>query len=142
MSDIKFESNVGKVKKDLSTAGEKGIKEALLLVQEQAKALAKVDTGELRDKISNKISIQNEEIEGQVGSPNEYAIYNEFGTGEHAENGKGRKGGWHYRGADGKVYFTRGQKPKPFLRPAFRMNKENIKDLIGDSFRITFGSDN
>lgn len=134
----KFVDNSKKIKNQIFNTGEGGMEEALLFIESQAKALAAVDTGEMRDKIDHKISSKKKKIEGQVGSPNEHAIYNEFGTGEHATKGNGRKDGWVYRGKDGRFYFTRGQKAQPFMRPAFRRNRKKIEELIGGKYKSTF----
>jgi HK97 gp10 family phage protein len=135
---FKFEDNSKQVKQGMKDAGEAGMLAALLLVESDAKSRAAVATGELRDKIDHKVNTKGAEISGQVGSPNEHAIWNEFGTGEHAENGAGRKGGWSYQTPDGKWHHTKGMKAQSFLRPAFRANKKNIQDTIGKEYGIRF----
>lgn len=127
----KFEDNSKKVKQALMQVTEQALEEAALLVEGQAKALAPVDSGELRDKIDHNIKDVGGMKVAQVGSPLQYAMYVEYGTGEHATNGAGRKGGWSYKAPDGKFYFTRGMKAQPFLLPAFRRNKKNIENIIG-----------
>ena len=134
----KFEDNSKKIKKALMEVSEQALEEAALLVEGQAKALAPVGTGELRDKIGHNIKEVNGMKIAQVGSPLQYAIYVEYGSGEHATNGAGRKGGWVYKGPDGKFYFTRGMKPQPFLRPAFRRNRKQIEQIIGGKFKASF----
>ena len=134
----KFEDNSKKIKKALMEVSEQALEEAALLVEGQAKALAPVGTGELRDKIDHNIKEVNGMKIAQVGSPSQYAIYVEYGTGEHATNGAGRKGGWVYKGPDGKFYFTRGMKAQPFLLPAFRRNKKNIESIIGAKLSSNF----
>lgn len=136
---MKFEDNSGVVKKALKLAATKSMESACLLVEGQAKALAPVgSTGELRDKISHKVFEQNGKIVGQVGSPLMYAIYVEYGTGEFAENGAGRKGGWVYQDPSGEWFFTWGMEPQKFLRPAFRSNKKQVIKIIGDKFKTSF----
>lgn len=86
------------------------------------KPLVKVDTGELRASINYKV------VEGEktcyVGTPLKRGIYLEFGTGVHAENGSGRKGGWTYKDPKtGKRVFTFGSKAYPFMRPGLRKAK-------------------
>lgn len=137
MSRIKFEDYSEKVKKHLGHVSESAMKAALLHVEGQAKMLAPVDGGELRDKISHRIVSKGTygDIVGQVGSPTDYAFYVEYGTGEHAENGRGRKGGWVYKGTNGKWYFTKGQVSQPYMRPAFRRNRKQIESIIGGEYR-------
>ncbi|WP_238902673.1 HK97-gp10 family putative phage morphogenesis protein [Clostridium sp. YIM B02506] len=80
-----------------------------------------------------------------VGVGEEYAVYVEFGTGEFAENGQGRKGGWTYKDPiTGETVFTWGQDPQPYMRPGYRNQKKNIEALLakylkelGTSAKIT-----
>lgn len=68
-----------------------------------AKALAPVDTGKLRDSLSSEV----EGMTGRVGTDLNYALYVEEG---HRVA---------YRGADGETHFTGDVvPPQPFLRPA------------------------
>lgn len=94
-----------------------------------------VDTGNLRGSITSEVDAG--QLVARIGTPVEYAPYIEFGTGEYAENGEGRQGGWFFeydgnKGEKGKR-FTRGNKPQPFLRPALLGNKEKIKGVLGAS---------
>lgn len=136
--NFKFEDKSKEVKGQLRQTNEVAMKAVLLMIEAQAKGLARVDSGEMRDKIDHKIEGKGSKVTGKVGSPNEHAIYNEFGTGEFAENGAGRKGGWVYKAPDGYFYFTYGMKPRPFLRPAFRRNKQNIKTILGKEYGAKF----
>ncbi len=135
---FKFEDNSNIVKKAMDAASERAMEAATLYIEGQAKSLAAVSSGEMRDKIDHKVSKRNGNIIGTVGSPFMYAFYVEFGTGEFAENGAGRKGGWSYQDSSGEWFFTWGQDPQPFLRPAFRRNKQQIQSIIGGNFKTTF----
>ncbi|EPI05050.1 phage protein, HK97 gp10 family [Enterococcus faecalis 13-SD-W-01] len=138
-NNFEFISYKGKVKKQLEEAGRVGMEKVLRIIRAAAKAGAPVATGQLRDRIDYAIKTASDEIIGAVGSPEQYAIYVEFGTGEFAENGTGRKGGWAYKDPSGEWYFTWGQDPQPFLRPAFRQNKETIKKILGQEYGAQFG---
>ena len=95
------------------------VKLASEFVEGQAKLLCTaVDTGNLRASINHKVRTKGNEVIGKVGTNVEYAPYIEFGTGEKAENGQGRKD-W------------KGMKPQPFLRPAIDTNKNSIKKILG-----------
>lgn len=128
---FEFEGKANEVKKQLGESLIKGITEACLLVQAQAKMLTPVKTGQLRDSIEYKVQDDAGEVVGEVGTHLEHGLYVEFGTGEFAENGQGRKGGWVYEAPDGEMHFTYGQKPQAFLKPAFRENKNNIEKILG-----------
>jgi HK97 gp10 family phage protein len=108
------------------------VKLASEFVEGQAKLLCTVDTGNLRASINHKVRTKGNEVIGKVGTNVEYAPYIEFGTGEKAENGQGRKGGWfYYDEKKKKLIFTKGNKPQPFLRPAIDTNKNSIKKILG-----------
>ena len=138
-SGFKFTDNSKKVKGQMDDAMFRALESAALIVEASAKALAPVgDSGELRDKIDHNVKDGANGPEAKIGSPLDYAMYVEYGTGEFAENGAGRKGGWSYQTPDGEWHHTDGMQPQPFLRPAFRENKANIENVIGQKFNSTF----
>ena len=58
--------------------------------------------------------VEEDEMKASVGSQHEAAYWEEFGTGEHALNGDGRKGWWVYvegedSGKGGKSYSTKAE---------------------------------
>ena len=128
-----FVDNSEAAKRELERAAIRGLIKASMLVEGQAVLLAPVDKGGLRDSIGYKVD--ESELVAYIGTNCEYAIYVEFGTGEFAENGNGRKGGWVYKTPDGEVRFTYGMPPQPYLRPAFRKNQKAIRDILADCLR-------
>lgn len=66
------------------------------------------------------------QMEAYVASDAMNAVYEEFGTGEYALEGNGRKGGWWYMDEKGKYHFTKGKKPHRPLYRAYTMLKEKI----------------
>jgi HK97 gp10 family phage protein len=98
------------------------------------------DTTALANSLDYKIDINEMSI--TIGVNTEYAIYVEFGTGVFAENGQGRQGGWLYPDKEtGEMIFTVGMHPKPYLRPAYRDNVENIKRIIEENLKKHVGND-
>lgn len=83
----------------------------------------RVRTGKTRQ--SWRYVVDEQKLEGIVGSDMENAIWEEFGTGEYALNGNGRKGGWRYVDEKGQGHFTRGKRP---IRPLYKayMSLKNI----------------
>lgn len=83
----------------------------------------RVRTGKTRQ--SWRYEVDESRLEGVVASDIENAIWEEFGTGEYALNGNGRKGGWWYVDEQGKRHFTRGKRP---IRPLYKayMSLKNI----------------
>lgn len=130
---MKFIDNSGKAKTAIEQEIIRGLIKAGMLVEGQAVLLASVDSGELRDSIDYKVD--EGRLVAYVGTNVEHGIYQELGTGAYAEKGNGRKGGWAYKDAEGKWVFTNGNRPKPFLRPAFRRNKKAIKAILEDTLR-------
>ena len=130
---MKFVDNSEAAKRELERAVIRGLIKASLLVEGQAVLLAPVDKGGLRDSIGYKVD--ESELVAYIGTNCEYAIYVEFGVGEFAENGNGRKGGWVYKTPNGEVRFTYGMPPQPYLRPAFRQNQKAIRDILADCLR-------
>lgn len=130
---MEFVDNSEAVKRELERAAIRGLIKAAMLVESQAVLLVPVDTGALRNSIGYKVN--ERELVAYIGTNCEYAIYVEFGTGEFAENGNGRKGGWVYKTPNGEVHFTYGMPPQPYLRPAFRKNQKAIRDILADCLR-------
>ena len=97
-------------------------------VKDSAVLLVPVDTGNLRGSINYQVN--ENELYVRIGTPGKYGPYIEFGTGEFAEGGNGRKGGWFFIDDKGEKHFTFGNKPQPFLRPALLNNKEVIKKIL------------
>ena len=99
-----------------------GVDKAARRVKRDAKLLAPVDTGRLRNSIQHKIEKFQGKIIGSVYSNVEYAPYIEFGTGRRGESSQILKPeGISYR------HDWQGQPPVPFLYPALIQNQENIK---------------
>lgn len=135
---VKFVDNSGKVLSEMERVARAALTEASLVITAQAKVLAPHDTGDLRDSIKHQLDGSDTEVKSKIGSPLDYAIYQEFGTGEFAENGAGRKGGWAYTKPDGSRHFTMGTTPKKFLRTSFIKNKGRVRDIIADHLGATF----
>lgn len=80
----------------------------------------------------------------EVGTNLEYAVYVEHGTGLWAYDNAGRASSpehpipWTYRGSDGRFYTTYGQRPKPFLIPAFNSKKYNLIKYIKEEYDDRF----
>lgn len=132
--DFEFTDNSKKIIQGLRAAAGLGMTKAVLAVESNIKPLVPVDKGNLRNSITNTVDINGMEVVGKVGSGLTYAIYVEKGTGEFAENGMGRKGGWVYKAPDGKWYRTRGNRPQPYMKPGFRNSQAQIKKILGDQF--------
>lgn len=117
----------------LKHAMRKGREKLTKQVQAQAKQLAPVDTGQLK----NSIEAVNGSEESIVGTNAEHAIFNEFGTGRlgDPEVPHTEKERWTYMGADGKFYTTRGMKPRPFMRPAAQFGGKAAPEIFAEEIK-------
>lgn len=99
--------------------------ETARLIQTQAKALAPVDDGSLRDSIEMKMLGKFNAI---VTVGVHYAIYVEYGTGIYAQNGNGRRTPWTYYSLKlGRYVTTEGMKAQQFWGPAVDVGQEYFK---------------
>ena len=98
---------------------------------------SRVGSGELKNSWTYKV----EEEKGicTVGSPLENAIWEEFGTGEYALNGDGRKTPWIYKDRYGVWHKTTGKYPKRAFQKAFTRLKpkliERLATILSKGFK-------
>lgn len=94
-------------------------------------------TGFLRGSITATVRrIGRNLIEAVLAAYAHYAVYQEFGTGRYAENGRGRKTPWTYFIPGFGWVTTVGNKPNPYMRPGY----EAARDWVlanGDRFSWT-----
>jgi len=128
----------------------KGMRKTLMRISATAKTLVRVDTGQLRNSITEDVQTGPGEVIGKVGSNLSYAVFNELGTGPRAmENpppaalklgARYRVKGWSYKNPKtGEWVHTRGMPAQPFLYPALQQEKdrivEDIADALGEAIR-------
>lgn len=121
---IQFKDNSMQVKAALDDAITAFLHEAAGELQSQVQRNTRVDTGQLKNSWEYKID--QGKNEATVGSGLENAIWEEFGTGEYALEGNGRKGGWVYVDAKGEGHFTRGKTPSRAFFKAYTSTKPKI----------------
>lgn len=137
MADVEVIDNSVVVKRCLSDAIGKYLINASTILVSQVAQNTKVDTGQL--KHSWAANVYEEKGEAVIGSPLENAVWEEFGTGEYALNGDGRKGGWFYENDEGNGHFTRGKKPRRALHKAFETKKTPLIKLAEEIFKSEMG---
>lgn len=111
---------------------EQALMKACALLEREAKIKAPKDTGALRNSITSRIVRDGNEIAGEVYTPLEYAPYVEYGTGLFAEGGGRTDVPWVYQDDKGDWHSTSGQKPQPYMRPAFDENREEIVRILSE----------
>ena len=105
---VELEFYTDEVVKEYNTAVEQAVKEAVLIIEADAKRNAPVDTGRLRASITNEVrKIANAVLEGRVGTNIRYGYFQEIGTSK--------------------------MDPQPYLRPALRNNFEQIVSIIQEA---------
>lgn len=122
----------------------------------QTKRNSRVGSAGAKTKNSFQYKVDTSTHTAYMGSPDENALWEEMGTGEHALQGNGRKGAWYVpvekvtgykkptyngkvviiHGKDGqKFYKTNGKKPSRAFWKAFESLKNAIIKRIQDSLK-------
>jgi hypothetical protein len=144
---VEFKNNSMAVKKSISGAVSAYLQEAGGEVQAQTIRNSRVDTGQTKGSYQYKVQEESSKGTVYIGSSLENAIWEEFGTGEYALNGDGRKGGWYIPeeklsakaksrmtkvyGKNGQVYYyTKGKKPNRPMYNAFNSTREKLKKRL------------
>ncbi len=102
-------------------------------LESQVKRNSRVDTGKTKNSFRHRVD--DEDHVAYIGSDAENAIWEEFGTGEYALEGNGRKGGWAYQDAKGDWHFTNGKKPSRAFWKAYTSMKNKIINRIQNFFK-------
>lgn len=82
-----------------------------------------------------KHHVDTSKHEATIGNPLENAIWEEFGTGEHALEGNGRQGGWSYKDEEGNWHHTHGKKPSRAFWHAYNSLKNPIINRIKEALK-------
>lgn len=122
---VEFKDNSLKVKAALNEKTIAWLHEAAGEIESQSKRNTRVDTGQLKNSWANTVDESNGIA--TVGSPLENAVWEEFGTGEYALHGDGRKTAWTYKDRKGKWHRTSGKRPSRALNNAFASLKGKLK---------------
>lgn len=157
MASIRFEDFAGEVSQEIQNTILNWLEEAASELESQA--ITRTGTGAYFRNIAEKWthSVDRDKYKAYIGNPMENALWVEYGTGEYALKGDGRKGYWVFvKDSEGtssrstKQYtleeakrtvafmrsqgldamYTKGQEPKRPLHDAFINNEEAIKDEL------------
>lgn len=124
MAHVEFHDYSIEVKAAMEDAVIAYLHEAGSTLQRQTANNTRVGTGETAGKWD--YIVDEGERKCTIGNPLENAIWEEFGTGEYALKGNGRKGGWHYKDDEGKWHHTWGKTPTRAFHNAFVAKKAAI----------------
>lgn len=99
---VKFVNNAFKVKEQMNEESIAWLYEASGELQAQVKRNTPTKGGWFTNiRNSWNYEVDESKLEARIGSPLQAAIWSEFGTGEYAIHGDGRKGYWVYVKGDG-----------------------------------------
>ena len=125
--------------KEVIEASHEQIRAALEAIGNQAVSHAKqnigsagrVDTGALMNSMSHLV----EDDVVHVGTNQEYAVFNEIGTGIYSDGGGGRQTPWSYQDGRGEWHRTSGMTGIHFLRDAVADNISEYKAIAEQMLR-------
>ncbi len=130
---VQFQDFSIQVKDALDDKALQFLEEAASEIESAARRNSRVASGQLKGSWNHQVN--DAAKEAKVGSPLENAIWEEFGTGEYAAAGDGRKGGWSYQDDAGDWHHTRGKRPNRTLQRAFDSTKAAIIRRAQEIFR-------
>ncbi len=156
MADVEFnfEDNRVEIKRAISDAIGAVLLEISSEIVSKAARNTPVDSGQLKG--SWKANVDEYKGEAVIGSPLENALWNEFGTGNYALEGKGRLTPWYVPvdgytgtkkptyngqviivyGKDGKAFYkTNGKKPQRSLQKAFDSTKKKAQKALENKLK-------
>lgn len=106
-------------------------------IQNDAKRLIKAKNAFDTGRLHGSITVEKIPNGYSVGTNVEYAPYIEYGTGEKGDPTAphtARKF-WRYKDENGNWHTSKGIRARPYLRPAFNINKEYTVKLIRSKLR-------
>ena len=146
MPVVSVYNNTNKVKLRTKARMYKAFQEAVKDGANIAAALAPVDTGDLKASADHVTTLKTSGVVAEFSTETnpEYNIYQEYGTGiyageadpqfpgqEMSRGSRAKQIPWVYF-KNGQFYTTYGNKPQPFMRPAYEVVKPKLEnDLRG-----------
>lgn len=140
VNDIRIETYEKEVTDEIYAALKAFLEEAGAEVESQAMMNTPVASGQLKGNWGHRFKF-GDDLAIEIGNASEHAIWMEYGTGEYAVEGNGRKGGWYIPigkggvsegtankygwpikyGKKGKKFaFTKGARPRRMLYNAMK----------------------
>lgn len=133
MADVIFEDYTIEVKGAIDEKINAVLEECAGELESQVKRNSRVKTSKTKNSFQHRV--EDSTHTAYIGSSDENAIWEEFGTGEHALKGNGRKGGWSYKDEKGDWWHTFGKKPSRAFWNAYVSLKSNIISRIQNSLK-------
>lgn len=131
---VNLTDNSPAVKEALQRAAQAFLHEAAGELVSETRKNSRVDTGQTKNSYEYRIEESSTEQKAVIGSPLENAVWEEFGTGEYALGGNGRKTPWVYTDRHGEKHVTKGKTPNQPMKRAYDALKEPIKQQMQEKF--------
>lgn len=158
METLVFEDFTGEISQEIENIVLNWLEEGASLIESDT--IGRAGTGKYYREIASKWAhmVDKSKYEAIIGNPLENALWVEYGTGEYALNGDGRKDWWvfiedssgksnresnHYKTKDEakqmvaylrskgiKAGYTKGQQPKRPLHFSFNQNEKDLKEAL------------
>ena len=136
MAEVEFEDYSMKVKTAIADRIDAVLEECAGELESQVKRNSRVDTGKTKNSFRHMVSfVFGKHHEAVIGSTDENSIWEEFGTGEYALHGDGRKGGWSYKDEKGVWHYTKGKTPSRAFWNAYTSLKAKLIRHIQNSLK-------
>lgn len=126
MSDIEFLDHSDEVITEIEAALKEFLEEAGAEAESQAARNTRVKTGQTKGSWDHRVI----EDTAYIGSDYENAIWEEFGTGEYALEGNGRKTPWKYQDAEGNWHTTTGKRGTRALFKAGQAMSPKLQSML------------
>ena len=126
--NVEFIDNSAKVKAALDKSIIAFFHEVGGEIVSQAARRTRVDTSQLKGSWDYKIDEGAKTV--TIGSPEQNAIWEEFGTGMYALKGDGRKTPWKYQHPKRGWVTTRGKTPQRMLFNAWEASKGKVEKQL------------
>lgn len=133
MADFKYKDYTLKVIDAMNDKINAVLEECAGELETQAARNTRVDTGKTKTAWGHRVD--DDKHEAVIGNTEKNSIWEEFGTGEYALKGNGRKGGWFYEDEEGKGHFTHGKKPSRAFYHAYKSLEKPILNRIQNALK-------
>lgn len=132
MPGVQFFDNTIEVTGAIKEAALAFLEEAAGELEGAAARNTRVDTTQTKGAWNHKI--EESAMQAIVGNTLENAIWEEFGTGEYALHGNGRKTPWHYQDYRGNWHTTKGKRASRAFEKARTETEPKIVQAAKDKF--------
>jgi HK97 gp10 family phage protein len=128
---LKFNDYSDEVLKAFDEACLRALERCGMQAEGYATDLVRVDTSALKQSITHRVIDSEPAV--YIGTNQEYAGYNEFGTGSESSIGGGTpKKHWVYMGDDGEWHIGKPMTPQPFIKPAIANHVGTYRNIFKD----------